>query len=132
MPSIIEPETIAVDELPGVWSPVQWELSEEERIQEIEQQATASMLWTVNTPEAILRLLLDATDIVRAYTPPEGYDPEQQGEWDDELLTFQFTRRIKLKNIEREHNYLYIEYEVEDWGVWAIEIEPEAVSIWRI
>ena len=32
MPSIIDPETIYVDNLPAIWSPVQWELTEEERM----------------------------------------------------------------------------------------------------
>jgi hypothetical protein len=132
MPAVIDPETMPVDELPGIWSPVQWELTEEERSEEIQEQATASLLWTVNAPEAILRLLLQATEIARSYGPPKGYDPEQQGEWNDEIITFQFAREVKLLNIEREQDYLYVEYEVEDWGTWAIEIETEAVSIWRI
>jgi hypothetical protein len=32
MPSIIDPQTLYVDDLPAIWSPVQWELTEEERI----------------------------------------------------------------------------------------------------
>ena len=58
MPGVIDPETMYTDDLPGIWSPVQWELSEEERREEIEQQAKASLLWSVSAPEAILRLLL--------------------------------------------------------------------------
>ena len=65
MPSIIDPETLYVDDLPAIWSPVQWELSEEEHIQAVEEQATASLLWTMYAPEAILRLLLGETDIQR-------------------------------------------------------------------
>jgi hypothetical protein len=132
MPSVIDPETMPVDELPGIWSPVQWEISEEERVEEIEEQATASLIWAINPPEAILRLLLNATEITRAYHPPAGYDPRQQGEWNEELLTFQFTRAMKLVKVERESDYLYVEYDVEDLGTWAIEIEPEAVNIWRL
>ncbi len=63
MPSIIDPETLYVDDLPAVWSPVQWELTEEQRIQAVEDQATASLLWSMDPPEAILRLLLDETSI---------------------------------------------------------------------
>ena len=132
MPPVIDPETMPMDELPAIWSPVQWELSEEERSDEIQEQATASLLWAANAPEAILRLLLNATEIARSYAPPKGYDPEQQGEWNDEIITFQFARAVKLINIEREQDYLYAEYEVEDWGTWAIEIENEAVNIWRL
>ena len=50
MPKTIDPETIYVDDLPGIWSPVQWELSEQERAKELEEQATASLLWAVDTP----------------------------------------------------------------------------------
>jgi hypothetical protein len=88
MPGVIEPETINVDKLPGIWSPVQWELSEEERIQELHTQATASLLWAVDIPEAILRLLLGLTGIDRSLDPPEDYDAELQGEWDPKLVTF--------------------------------------------
>ncbi|GAG46260.1 unnamed protein product, partial [marine sediment metagenome] len=63
MPRSIDPQTMNVDELPGIWSPVQWDLSEDERLEELENQATASLLWTVDTPEAILRLFLNETDI---------------------------------------------------------------------
>jgi hypothetical protein len=44
MPGVIDPETINADTLPGIWSPVQWELNEHERIHELETQATASLL----------------------------------------------------------------------------------------
>jgi len=56
MPIDIDPETMNVDKLPGIWSPVQWELTEEEHIQELDTQATASLLFAVDVPEAILRL----------------------------------------------------------------------------
>lgn len=39
MPKTIDPETIYVDDLPGIWSPVQWELSEQERAKELEEQS---------------------------------------------------------------------------------------------
>ncbi|MCX6071918.1 MAG: hypothetical protein NTU91_13855 [Chloroflexi bacterium] len=58
MPSVIDPETMHVDSLPVVWSPVQSPLTEEERAREVEEQATASLLWAADAPETILRLLL--------------------------------------------------------------------------
>ena len=61
MTAVIIPETLHVDDLPGIWSPVQWLLSEDERAAELEQQATASLLYAVDAPEAILRLLLEET-----------------------------------------------------------------------
>jgi hypothetical protein len=110
MPSVIDPETLYVSDLPGVWSPVQWELSETERENEIESQATASLLWSVSVPEAILRLLLDETSIERAFEPPYGYDEELQGEWDNSLLAFSFKHKVKIEKIERESNFLYFEF----------------------
>ncbi len=88
MPSVIDPETLYVDDLPAIWSPVQWELDEEERIKAVEEQATASLLWTMDAPEAILRLLLDETGIQRLHAQPKDYNPEEQGDWDKDLITF--------------------------------------------
>jgi hypothetical protein len=68
MPSIIDPQTIHVNELPPIWSPIQGELTEEERMEAINDQAVASLLWMMDAPEAILRLLLGETEIQRLYT----------------------------------------------------------------
>jgi hypothetical protein len=132
MPSIIDPQTIHVDELPAIWSPVQWELTEEERVEAIDEQATASLLWMMDAPEAILRLLLGETEIRRLRQPPEGYEPEEQGEWDQEILTFGPYRPIKLIEAEREPDYLRLVYNFGDLGYWEFVIEPEKVSIERI
>ena len=132
MPIDIDPETMNADELPGIWSPVQWELTEDERIHELESQAAASLLWTVDAPEAILRLLLNEQSIERSYSPPKGYDSDIQGEWDESLITFQFKRPIQLVKAERDGSSLYVEYDVKDLGVWALEIEPDNVNIYRL
>ncbi len=132
MPSIIDPQTINTDDLPCIWSPVQWELSPEEHAQELEEQATASLLWTANAPEAMLRLLLDETKIERAFEPPDGFDPDKQGEWDVSLVTFQFKRPITLVKEERTPDCLYLEYKVADAGFYAIKIEPENIAINRL
>ncbi len=132
MSSIIDPETLYVDDLPTIWSPVQWELSEAERVKELEEQATASLLWSADTPEVILRLLLNEIEIDRAYEPPEGYNPDQQGEWDKNLVTYEFKRPVRLEEITRDTNYLYVIYDFGDLGRWQMEIEPEVVKIERI
>lgn len=132
MPIDIDPETMNADDLPGIWSPVQWELTEEERFLELENQARSSLLYAVDVPEAILRLLLNETEVVRAYQAPDGFDPDQQGEWDESLVTFQFKRPIKLEQVEREENYLYVEYRFADLGRWGVEIEPDGASIFRL
>ncbi|MFM8320763.1 MAG: hypothetical protein ACKOC5_07585 [Chloroflexota bacterium] len=132
MPSVIDPETINADELPGIWSPVQWPLNEDERIVELHNQAVASLMMTIDAPEAILRLLLNEHEIDRTFDPPEGFDPEQQGEWDPEIITYEFRRRMRLEKIERTPQRLYLEYKVEDLGFWAIDIEAEHVEIYRL
>jgi hypothetical protein len=132
MPSVIDPETMNVDKLPGIWNPIQWELSEEERVQEIENQARANLIWAVDIPEAILRLLLNEADIERANLPPEGFDEELQGEWDDELITFKFARPIRLESIERSRNRLMVTYKFDGLGYWQLEITPERVTIERV
>ncbi len=132
MPGVIDPETINADDLPGIWSPVQWELNEEEHVEELENQATASLLWAVDVPEAILRMLLQETEIERLLEEPEDYDPVSQGEWDDDLVTFGFNKPVKLVKVEREHDFLYLEYKFGDSGYWAFEIEPEKVTISRL
>lgn len=132
MPSIIDHETMNADDLPGVWSPVQWELTEDERVFELNNQAVASLMLSIDTPEAVLRMFLGETEIDRAFEPPTGYDPEQQGEWDESLITFAFRRRFKLIKAERTAELLHVEYKVEDLGVWGMDIAPENVEIYRL
>jgi hypothetical protein len=132
MPSVIDPETMNVDQLPGIWTPVQWPQTKEERLEEMDAQATASLLYAVDVPEAILRLLLDETEIERAFDPPTGYDPEQQGDWDPNLITFQFKRKIRLEKVERSPERLYVEYRFGELGYWALEIEQDGVQIYRL
>ena len=132
MPSVIDPETMFVDDLPAIWSPVQWELEEEERIQAVEEQATASLLWTMDAPEAILRLFLSETNIQRLYAQPKGYNPEEQGDWDKDLITFGPERPMKLESVERRPTSLELVYDFGDLGRWEFVIEPERVSIERI
>ena len=132
MPNVIDPETMNVDELPGIWTPVQWPLSEDERLQELETQATASLLYAVDTPEAILRLLLNETAIERTFDPPQGFDPELQGDWNSDLVTFQFKREIRLEKVERSPESLYVEYKFGELGYWAFEIAPDSLQIYRL
>ncbi len=132
MPSVIDHETMHVDDLPVVWSPVQWELSEEERVAELESQAQASLLWMMDAPEAILRLLLNETEMKRLYEAPDGYDAEEQAEWDPEIVTFGPKRTFKLDSVTREDDTLYLVYKAGDLGYWEFEINAEQVTIKRI
>lgn len=132
MPSIFDPETIYIDDLPTIWSPVQEKLSPDEHAAELEDQATASLLWASPVPEQILRILLDETSIQRLDDPPEGYDPEMQGEWDASILVFGFKRSIQLLKEERAREALTLEYKLEGSGYWKLEITQETLAIERI
>ena len=132
MPGAIDHETIHVDSLPTIWSPIQRTLPPEDHARELEDQATASLLWASPVPEQILRLLLNETAIERAVEPPPGFDPELQGEWDGNLVTFAFKRPVKLAKEERLPDKLILEYKVEDAGHWMLEITSDTVTIGRI
>lgn len=132
MPAAIDPEVMNVDELPGVWSPVQWDMSPEERVKEVEEQATASLLFAVDIPEAILRLLLQETGIERAYEPPKGYDPARQGDWEGDLITFQFKRLLQLVNVDRGQDHLSVEYNFNNLGRWSVDITPDSFKLQKI
>jgi hypothetical protein len=132
MPGIIDTETVHADKLPAIWSPVQWELDPDEKAREIEEQATASLLWVADAPEAILRLLLRETAIERAFDPPEGYDPAEQGEWEEDLITFAFQQPIELQEVRREAGRTVIVYKFNDLGYWEFDITPEKVIIRRV
>jgi hypothetical protein len=132
MPSIIDPETLYVDDLPAIWSPVQWELNDEERNTAVEEQATASLLWAMDAPEAILRLLLDETAIQRLHQPPPDYNPAEQGDWDPDLITFGPRHPIKLESIERTPTSLLAVYYFGELGHWEFVIQAEKVTIERI
>jgi hypothetical protein len=132
MPGIIEPEFIQTDHLPPVWSPVQWDLTPEERVIELENQATSSLLATADIPEAIIRLLLREVEIERAYEPPQGYDPDQQGEWEEDLVTFAFKHPLKLVQVQRKTEYLLLEYDFDALGYWMMEIKPEEIKLYRV
>jgi hypothetical protein len=90
------------------------------------------LLWAVSVPEAILRLLLRETDIERVFEPPQGYDPDLQGDWVDDLVIFAFKRRLKLDQMEREREHLTVCFLVESIGHWSVEIGPERVVIERV
>jgi len=86
----------------------------------------------MDAPEAILRLLLNETEIQRLFQEPEDYDSEGQGDWDEEILTFGPYRSMKLIEVERESDYLRLVYNFGDLGYWEFMIEPEKVTIERI
>jgi len=129
MPETIDPEAMHIDELPGVWAPAQWEMTAAESAQEAESQASASLLATIDVPEAILRLLLNELEIVRLYGPPAGYDAQEQGEWDSQLITYGFKRSVTLAGITRDAESLELVYTLEGLGSWSMSIFPERVTI---
>jgi hypothetical protein len=86
----------------------------------------------MDAPEAVLRLLLDETGIQRLFAPPRDYDPEEQGDWNKELITFGPQRPIKLESIERTPTRLELVYDFGEMGRWEFVIESERVALERI
>lgn len=105
--------------------------SPEEHAKELEDQATVSLLWSGPVPEQILRILLGETAIERVEEAPAGFDPDVQGEWNQGLLAFAFTRPIKLTREERTSEKLILEYHLEGAGDWRFEITNDTVTIGR-
>ena len=132
MPSVIDHETIYVDQFPSVWSPLQEGLPPDQLKRELEHQATASLLWASPVPEQILRLLLNETAIERQLEPPEGFDPDAQGDWQSDRIAFGFEHPIKLVNEERSPDRLVLEYKLEGAGSWMLLISSEEVTIGRV
>lgn len=132
MPGLIEPETIAADDLPTLWSPIQEPLDDEEHARELEEQATASLLWAAPVAEQILRVLLNEAEVEAVTEPPPGYDPDVQGEWDPDVLTFAFKRPIRRTREDRSSERLVLEYRLEGAGDWLLEITPEGMTLGRI
>jgi hypothetical protein len=128
----MDPETMNVDDLPAIWCPVQWELDDQERVQAVEEQAAASLLGAMCVPEAVLRLLLGETGIQRLHAAPPRFDPTQQGDWDDRLVTFGSKRAFSLEYLERTPTRLEVVYKGENLGRWHFVIEQEKVLIERI
>ncbi len=87
MPIDIEPETINVD-TSRIWSPVQWELTEEEHIQELDTQAQPVYCspWTCRSAARSCNEYA-----IERLPPPPALTRTARG-WNDELLTFQFKR----------------------------------------
>jgi hypothetical protein len=106
MPCVIDPEMMKTDGLPRIWSPVQLALTEEEHVEELDTHSKASLLWSMDIPEAILRPLLQETEIKRMLEPPEDYDPTLQGDRDLELVTVGFQYLIQLIKVVKEPNHL--------------------------
>ncbi|MBN2258472.1 MAG: hypothetical protein JW704_11765 [Anaerolineaceae bacterium] len=132
MPGYIDAEFMHVDDLPGIWSPIQWDLTDAEKVDEVEEQARASLMAAIDVPEAILRALLGETGIKRANGAPDGYDPEQQGEWDDSILTFKFKRPITLLHHERGRGSLMVQYDFHELGIWQMDISEDSFHLTRI
>ncbi len=132
MPGVIDPELMQANELPPVWAPVQWEQSEAELAAEIDRNASANLLLNSDVPEAVLRLLLNETDSQVVYDPPDGYNAEEQGEWDGEIMSFAFLRPMKLEHVQRGRESLEVVYNFGSRGHWRLEIGPERVLIERV
>ncbi len=134
MPSVIDPETMPADDLPGLWSPAESRLPHDDLRKDLTEEARARLLWMVSPPETILRLLLNETEIDSGFIP-SGIDPHGSGgenEPGEDEFTFYFAREFELIKTERSRDRLYVEYKVQDLGYWYLNIESEKATIGRL
>jgi hypothetical protein len=129
MSGYLDPLTFPVLDVPAIWCPEKEKEFGNPLAASIEAQAKASLLASSDTVEAILRLLYDEAEIERIYEPPPGYNPEVQGDWDDEQVTFAFRHRVEKIGEQRDDEMLRMEYRMEGCGQYSVEITPVSFSI---
>jgi hypothetical protein len=129
MSGYLDPLTFPVLDVPAIWCPQKEKVLGNPLATSIEEQAKASLLASADTVEAILRLLHGETAIDRVFEPPQGYNPDVQGEWDDDAVTFAFHRRVEKIREIRDEQSLLLEYQMEGCGRYRVEITPERFSI---
>jgi hypothetical protein len=132
MSGYLDPLTFPVLDVPAIWCPEKEKLMGNPLAASIEEQAQASLLASADPVEAILRMLFGETEVERIFEPPQGYNPELQGDWDDEQVTFVFRRKVEKTSAERGEELLRMEYRVEGCGAYSVEIMPESFSIEKI
>jgi hypothetical protein len=127
----LDPLTFPTIPLPAVWSPVREKSDGNPLALQIEEQAKGSLLVTADTLESVLRLLLGVTEVERVFSPPDGYDAEQQGEWDEDAVTFAFTRGIRILSESRSADELSLRYEVEGLGTYTVAVTADGLDVRR-
>jgi hypothetical protein len=80
----------------------------------------------------ILRLLLDEAALEHFFKAPVGFNPANQGEWNEKLIMFGPKRPIKLESLERTPTRLELVYNLADLGMGEFIIESEKVRIAHI
>jgi hypothetical protein len=131
MSPAFDAQTFPTIDVPAVWC---YRKPPEERPEFaafVEQQAVGGLLLSADPVEIVLRLMLGLTQVEGVYDPPPGYDPELQGEWDGDTLTFVFKRRIRKVGEVREYGAIRLEYQVQGSGTFQVVIEEEKVAIER-
>jgi hypothetical protein len=131
MSGFLDPLTFPTIDVPAIWCPRKEKRLGSTLALSIEEQAKGSLLQSADLVEVVLRLIYGETEIERTFVPPEGYDPEVQGEWDESQVTFAFARKVKKVFEERNEQCLQMEYQVDGSGRFRVEITPESFSIER-
>jgi hypothetical protein len=127
----LDPLTFPTIRVPAVWTPIKEKSDANPLALQIHEQAKASLLISADIMESILRLLLGETEVERVFTPPKGYDEEQQGAWDTDAITFAFVRSVRIKSENRDAGKLLMQYEVEGKGDYYVELTGNGLEIWK-
>lgn len=156
MPGAIDFETMDVDELTPVWWPSDGELTAEQYETMVQQEARTHLLAMVGVPEAILRLLVQETEVSRvahevvdqgrgarrdfeaeADADADAGDGADAGAGDDADAgfppdSFEFSHPIVAEKVETTRDGLFVVYSLEGSGTWRMLFESGRVTIERV
>jgi hypothetical protein len=154
MPGAIDFETMDVDELTPVWCPSDEELTPEQYESALQQEARAHLLTMAGVPEAILRLLVQETEVSRVAREVVGqvrgarrdFEAEADADADDGADggsgadadaefppdSFEFSHPIVAETVEMTRDGLLVVYRLEGAGTWRMLLESGRVTIERV
>jgi hypothetical protein len=128
----LDPLTFPTINLPAIWTPTPENADDHPPALQIMEKARGRLLMTADILESILRQLLGETEVERVSAPPEGYDPDLQGDWDETVPTFAFQRRISLWEEERSEDVLSVRLSVDGKDSYRAEVTKNGLAITRI
>jgi hypothetical protein len=128
----LDPLTFPTINLPAIWTPAPENADDNPPALQIMEKARGRLLMTADILESILRQLLGETEVERVSAPPEGYDSDLQGDWDETVPTFAFQRRISLWEEERSEDVLSVRLSVDGKDSYRAEVTKNGLAITRI
>jgi hypothetical protein len=129
MTSVIDPLTFPVIDVPAIWCPPETKTRTAHPVLELERQAQANLILSADIIESVIRLIFGEAEIEKVMEPPEGYDPDVQGDWDESVATYAFKRPILKIEEERDEQHLLLVYSMKELGTYRVALTETSFSI---